>query len=201
MTTPDQPNTSARTIDRRKVVGGLAWSVPTVAVATAAPAMAVSPGEDIRDRGLQGWVQLSKRCSWNSAELTIDGTGSFPNRGLWVLDTLEDDDIQDVYIVFYFSSTLGRLNWSATNSNSGWSVPQPDASVPQIAGYTAYVTRYTGTFTFRDGGRNNPDYHWANGQPRFSATVSGCPTVESYARRSVTVNDEQITFIRGPITV
>ena len=86
MTTPDQPNTSARTIDRRKVVGGLAWSVPTVAIATAAPAMAASP---IRDPGLQGWVTVSGDCQesgWltpkSTSTIRIDGRGQLPDLSL-----------------------------------------------------------------------------------------------------------------------
>lgn len=200
MTTPDQPTTSARTIDRRKVVGGLAWSVPTVAVATAAPAMAVS--QDIRDRGLQGWVEISRSCSARSMTLTIDGIGSHPNRGLWVLDTLEGDVITDPYIVFYYPSSLGVLSWTAGANNSNWSVPtvtNDPVVAPAIRGYTAYVSRYSGNFRFVDVA--GVDYHWAVGQPEFSATVRGrgCPSITAYARRSVTVNGEVIAFRRGPV--
>lgn len=191
---------SGRGIDRRKVVSGMAWSVPTIALATAAPAIAAS--QDIRDRGLQGWVEIRRSCSARSMTLTIDGIGRHPNRGLWVLDTLEGDVITDPYIVFYYPSSLGVLSWTAGANNSNWSVPtvtNDPVVAPAIPGYTAYVSRYSGNFRFVDVA--GVDYHWAVGQPEFSATVTGrvCPSITVYARRSVTVNGEVIAFRRGPV--
>ena len=202
MTTPDQPNTSARTIDRRKVVGGLAWSVPTVAIATAAPAMAVSP---IRDPGLQGWVTVSGTCSWGTARITIDGRGSLPDRGLWVYNTGPEGSVRDASITFYFPSTLGTLSWSSATA-SQWTTPVVDNSQP-VAGHIGYTTRYNGTFQYSAA----QDLHYATSLPHFTATSTPpgfCPTrISAYARRTVTAtvrsdgqyNTETVSFLRGPV--
>ena len=202
MTTPDQPTTSARTIDRRKVVGGLAWSVPTVAVATAAPAMAVSP---IREPGLQGWVTVSGTCSRGTADITIDGRGSLPDRGLWVYNTGPEGSVRDASITFYFPSTLGTLSWSSATA-SQWTTPVVDNSQP-VAGHIGYTTRYNGTFVYSSA----QDLHYATSLPHFTATSTTpgfCPRrISAYARRTVTAtvrsdgqyNTETVSFLRGPV--
>ena len=202
MTTPDQPTTSARTIDRRKVVGGLAWSVPTVAVATAAPAMAVSP---IREPGLQGWVTVSGTCSWGTADITIDGRGSFPDRGLWVYNTGPEGSVRDASITFYFPASLGTLRWSRATA-SQWTTPVVDNSQP-VADHIGYTTRYNGTFVYSAA----QDLHYATSLPHFTATSTTpgfCPRrISAYARRTVTAtvrsdgqyNTSTVTFLRGPV--
>ncbi len=208
MTTPDQPTTSARTIDRRKVVGGLAWSVPTVAVATAAPAMAVSP---IREPGLQGWVTVSGSCQQSSgprestSTITIDGRGQLPDRGLWVYNTGPEGSVRDASITFYFPSTLGTLTWSRATA-SQWTTPVVDNSQP-VAGHIGYTTRYNGTFVYSSA----QDLHYATSLPHFTATSTPpgfCPTrISAYARRTVTAtvrsggqyNTETVSFLRGPV--
>ena len=212
MTTPDQPTTSARTIDRRKVVGGLAWSVPTVAVATAAPAMAVSP---IREPGLQGWVTVSGSCQesggWfsprqSTSTIRIDGRGQLPDRGLWVYNTGPEGSVRDASITFYFPSTLGTLTWSSATA-SQWTTPVVDNSQP-VAGHIGYTTRYNGTFVYSSA----QDLHYATSLPHFTATATRdghvCPTrISAYARRTVTAtvrsggqyNTETVSFLRGPV--
>ena len=208
MTTPDQPNTSARTIDRRKVVGGLAWSVPTVAIATAAPAMAVSP---IRDPGLQGWVTVSGRCQQSlspresTSRITIDGRGQLPDRGLWVYNTGPEGSVRDASITFYFPTTLGTLTWSSATA-SQWTTPVVDNSQP-VAGHIGYTTRYNGTFVYSSA----QDLHYATSLPHFTATSTTpgfCPRrISAYARRTVTAtvrsdgqyNTSTVTFLRGPV--
>ena len=182
---------------RRTLVKGAAWSVPVVAVGGAAPAFASSP---IPPRGMNGWVTLSRQnCS-----LAIDGRGRFTgggdnDRGIW---TFVDDPaavIEGGIITFYFNRS--DLTWS-NSSGTGWSDlvrdPGRDGARP-APGFFAYTTTYSGTWTYR------PEHEaWvANGQPYFTSRMPGwsCGAIRSYARRTLTVNDETITFTRGPVQV
>lgn len=183
---------------RRSLMKTAAWAAPTAAVSVAAPAFAVSPESK---KGLQGWVMVQSRCSWSTQTLTIDGRGSYPDRGLWIMETAEGFDlsnaqVSDAKITFYFPSTLGTLNW-ANRSGAGWSNLTQDDSAPQKAGYFAYSSTYGGRWRYDA----THDVLIAVGQPWFEATRSGCSRITAYARRSVTVDGEFVTFERGPITL
>lgn len=190
-------------ISRRSVVAGAAWAAPVVAVAVAAPAMAVS-GE-IPPNALNGWVQLQRSCPFltNRTELTIDGVGSYPDRGLWVLTTAGPPTYSppsNAKLIFFFE----RSNLSFSNqSQSGWSNLTRSPSDDEISGYYAYATTYSGTWTFR--GTNPNNQRWdADSNPRFRTTFStsgGCQVIRAYARRTVTFMDETVTFRRGPVIV
>ena len=72
---------------------------------------------------------------------------------------------------------------------------------PPIAGYTRYVTYYTGTWTY-----NSIHQAWvADGHLHFTATASSsprpCPSISLYTYRSVTYDGQTITVTRGPVTV
>lgn len=199
----------ARTTTRRTLVKGAAWALPAVTVVGTAPAMAASV-----PKGLQGWVALNKRCKqiwecingyWriiSEYKLTIDGLGSYPTRGLWVMGTQQSTQISDAQITFYYPTWLGTIRWEEASGNLGWSVPAKDDSAPAKAGFTAYTTRYTGTWIYVADG----DYTVAAGQPKFRGVGRqrdhskdcGCRTVQVYARRSVVVQGERVTFERGP---
>lgn len=200
-----QSNTSVR---RRSVVAGAAWAAPTIAIGSAAPAMAAS-----RRPGLQGWVTVGKNCSRDSNDvLRIDGTGGNgaepPNtgtRGLWIFDTSNVTQIENARITFYFPSSLGTLSWTTVSGNTNWSAPVVSTVDPPIAGYTAYTTYYSGGWQFRDltPGTDN-DYTRATGRPNFRASqvINNCGSaITAYARRTVTVDGETISFIRGPISL
>lgn len=186
---------------RRSLMKTAAWAAPTAAVSVAAPAFAVSPESE---KGLQGWVTVQSRCDgvfWSTQTLTIDGRGSYPDRGLWIMETtpgfdLSEAEVTGAKIIFYFPTSLGTLDW-ANNSSGGWTDLVLDSSAPQKSGYSAYSSTYNGTWTYDSGN----DVLLAAGQPRFTATRTGCGTVTAYARRSVTVDGEFVTFERGPITL
>lgn len=61
-------NEQARSIDRRTVTAGMAWAVPAVAIATAAPAFASSPSTGGAEYGLFVTTGL------NNSEVGYDGT-------------------------------------------------------------------------------------------------------------------------------
>lgn len=184
---------------RRTLVKGAAWSLPVVAVGGAAPAMANSP---IPPDGLNGWVELQRDC-WANYQYRIDGRGSYPNRGIWTFIDDPNADITFAQIIFWFN----RDGWSFNNnqSGSGWSNltrmnPQP-GNVP-AAGYVAYSATYTGSWTYYPGlGENggwvaDSDPYW-----REDDMPGLCGTVCAYADRTLTVNENTVSFRRGPVCV
>ena len=191
------PDKTPPPMRRRSLMKTAAWAAPTAAVSVAAPAFAVSPESK---KGLQGWVTVQSSCR-NGQTLTIDGRGSYPDRGLWIMETAEGFDLSEstvegAKITFYFPSTLGNLSWT-NRSGAGWSNLTRDDSAPQKAGYVAYSSTYGGQWRYDA----THDVLIAVGQPRFEATRSGCSRITAYARRSVTVDGEFIAFERGPITL
>lgn len=186
---------------RRTVAKSAAWSVPVIAVGVAAPAASAST--TATPPGLQGWVTVSESCSTATGmQLTIDGTGSYPDRGLWIFNTTKATTIAGASITFYFASDM-KLQWSyASGGSSQWTLPARDSAAPPISGMTAYTTRYTGAFAFVPG---KPSYSYAVGQPKFQSTPLSygyCRSaIKAYARRSVAVNGEPIAFQRGPISL
>lgn len=179
------------------VAKGAAWTTPVLLTGVVAPAFAASIAP-----GLQGWVSVGKDCNQSRITLSIDGTGSYPDRGLWVYNA-PPGQVSNAYIQFYYPVSLGVISWVAESANRSWSVPVVDLTAPSISGYTAYTTSYSGNWrSATDGGQQ---YSYAIGQPDFTGTVSNgtsCSTAVSlYARRTVTVNSQVIAFQRGPVTL
>lgn len=194
MTTEEPTRSDA--LKRRTIVKGMAWTVPVVTMATATPAFAASP---IPPNGLNGWVNLEKSCTYD--HFTINGQGNFTgggdnDRGIWVWVNDPTATISGAKITFFFAQS--NLTW--TNSSTGWSglTRTPADDDPSLPGFYAYTTTYTlNTWTW-----NAQHGAWvANGQPFFRRSLSGCPTVTAYARRTVTVNGETVSFRRGPVQV
>lgn len=182
------------------------WSAPVIAVGTAAPAEAVSP----LPPGLHGWVTVGKNCdTFGNDTLTINGTGGNgaepPNtgtRGIWIYITTSSTTLANARMTFYYPNSVAPLTWSAASGNSGWSVPVVSTVDPTIAGFTAHTTFYTGGWEFRNLPGTANDYSRARGRPNFQASkvIPSCgSTIQVYARRTVTVNGQTISFIRGPI--
>lgn len=193
------------TPSRRTVAKSAAWAAPVIAIGVAAPAASASTTDT--PPGLQGWVTVTESCSPRSGtQLAIDGAGSYPDRGLWVFNTTPTTTIADATMTFYFPSNL-KLTWSyAAGGSRLWSPLTRDTSAPSITGMTAYTTRYSGGFVHVPGGApGKPAYSYAEGQPRFAAEplpYGHCQsTILAYARRSVVVDNEQISFQRGPISL
>lgn len=200
MTQQRPPDTADRRVSRRTLAKGAAWTTPVLLVGVVAP-----PASASAQPGLQGWVTIGKSCNAVSTmTLTIDGVGSYPDKGLWVYNA-QPAQISNAYITFYYPTGLGPIAWTPTAANSNWSTPTVDTTAPGITGYTAYTTRYSGTWTYHATGTDGP-YSTADGQPSFTATVTRAATyctngVSAYARRTVSVNGVTYTFLRGPVTI
>lgn len=184
----------------------MAWAVPAIAVAGAVPAFAASP---IPPTGLNGWVTISRSCGRGGwSHLRIDGRGDYPDRGLWTFVPDEDADIQGATIIFYIDRS--SLTFVNDTTNSGWSNlvrSTTDDSTSPAPGFYAYRATYDGTWTYDptlSTGGVAGGWH-ADGDPYWYRPASGgggtCGRVRVYARRSLTVNGETVTFTRGPINV
>ena len=128
---------SAHPISRRTLARGAAWSLPAVAAAAAVPAQAASP-----KLGLQGSVQIQRSCRSSTTTMTIDGRGSYPERGLWVEGATSATKVADARLTLWFPTSLGRLGWRNLGS-SQWSISSAQQD-PNRPGYYAYTLTYTG---------------------------------------------------------
>ena len=188
-------------VRRRTVVRGAAWAVPAVVVATSAPAFAASP---VPPGGLDGWVLLQRRCDGDRGptQLTIDGAGNYPDRGLWVFVSPRGPAPSNATITFYLQSS--GLTFS-NSSGTGWSnlvrASGLDSTAP-ANGYYAYQTTYTGTWTYTDASGTATDRWVADTDPTFQTTYStNCVTIRVYARRTVTTSLGTVSFVRGPVVL
>ncbi|KYH45027.1 hypothetical protein [Branchiibius sp. NY16-3462-2] len=193
-----RPEVADLPVTRRTLAKGAAWTTPVLLVGAVTP-----PASASVQPGLQGWVTVGKSCDSNTMTLTIDGTGSYPDRGLWVYGP-STQNIANAFITFYYPSTLA-ITWAANPTNASWSVPAIDNTAPAISGFTAYTTKYSGAWTYHPTGADGP-YSTANGQPNFTGTAQNAGVlcrngVNVYARRTVTVNGTQVTFLRGPVQI
>lgn len=188
---------STQHVPRRTILTAAAWTAPVIALSSPAPAMAASPRP-----GLQGLVTVRKSCSTagSGSTLTIDGRGSYPDRGLWVEGATSSTTITAPSITLYFPTSLGTLSWQAQTTGSNWSTPAVDTAAPRIANLTAYTMRYTGTFTYSAQNKTKV----AAGQPYFQAAISysACSQgITTHSLRRVTVNGNLETIQRGPVSL
>lgn len=127
---------------RRTLVKGAAWSVPVVAVAGAAPAMAASP--EIIHSHITTWRWYSNGAPWcgrNRDGLEINTTEGTQVR---FTDTRSWTTITNVYADFWFRKS--DITWSAATGNSGcWTAPSADGTSETVNGRTYY--RYRSSYT------------------------------------------------------
>lgn len=150
-------STAASGPSRRAVAAGLAWSVPAVAVVSAAPSFAVSLR---KDPGINGWV-LNSPIDLGGCRYSLDvnsaptGGGTTPDGAPWGL-YLYDVSPQGVYtnakLVYWVrgthTATQNPITWqAATGHSSKWSGPTRGAPQTKADGavYTPYTWTYTGT--------------------------------------------------------
>lgn len=180
---------------RRALMRGAAWAAPSALIAVAAPAIAASSPE------LNGWVQVATSCStWSGAQtLSIDGTGRYPVRGIWVDQAPASPAPSGASITYYFPSTRA-LTWTrASGGSATWSTPARDGRAPRISGFTAYTSTYSGTWTYDATARRQI----ADARPAFRVTntLDSCRTVQVHALRTVTLGGTDYSLQRGPVTL
>lgn len=153
-------HTTASGPSRRAVASGLAWSVPAVAMVSAAPAFAISMR---KDPGINGWVLNSPtdlgRCRY-SLDVNSAPSGSAPRTtdgapyGLYLYDLYDvskDASYSNAKLVYWVRGNHVKQNpitWqTATGHSSKWSDPVRGAAQTKADGftYTPYTWEYTGT--------------------------------------------------------
>lgn len=162
-------HTTASGPSRRAVASGLAWSVPAVAMVSAAPSFAASLR---KDPGLNGWVLNTSTnlggCR-RSLEVNSAPSGSAPRTtdgapfGLYLYDVSQDASCSDAKLVYWVRGThtekQNPITWQAAAGHSTkWSGPVTGAPLEKADGfmYTPYTWKYTGTIdpaNVKDDGR------------------------------------------------
>ena len=181
---------------RRTLVKGAAWSVPVVAVGSAAPAMASSP-----DPGLNGWVLISRFYSgWprSRCHIRYDGYnggashGGGVRLGFWVWDATAAEITEPPSLTIHLPY---EVTWSFAAGSSGWSLPN---YVGTSGGFHLYRTTYSGTYTDTINSDGYPEVV-LDGRPHFTGATGrwSCPTDRSQKlTRRVGIDGEIIEFTR-----
>lgn len=181
---------------RRAIAKGAAWAAPSISLAVAAPASAVSPAP-----GLQGWIYWSKACG-SPSQLKISKTPSggaaelWPNGdyGFYVFNATAKQ-VSGACVTFSYPKALGSLTWTALPDNGAWS--KPVSVTPVNSSVTTYQMCYQGTWQDVPASGSRPAYTTATSYPSFSATTSNTAACQN----SITVNILRIVSVNGtPIT-
>lgn len=150
-------STTASGPSRRAVATGLAWSVPAVAMVSAAPSFAVSLR---KDPGINGWVRNSPTrlgdCRYsldvNSAPSNPGTTPDGAPFGLYLYDVSTQGVYTDAKLVYWVrgthTATQNPITWqTATGHSSKWEGPVTGTPQTKADGfvYTPYTWTYTGT--------------------------------------------------------
>lgn len=162
-------STTASGPSRRAVATGLAWSVPAVAMVSAAPSFAISLR---KDPGINGWVQntpgdVAGFCRYslevNSAPSNPGTTPDGAPFGLYLYDVSQDASYSNAKLVYWVrgthTATRNPITWEAAEGHSSlWSGPELGAAQTKDDGavYTPYTWTYTGTIdpaNVKDDGR------------------------------------------------
>ena len=149
-------HTTASGPSRRAVATGLAWSVPAVAMVSAAPSFAASLR---KDPGINGWVLNTTTnhggCRYslevNSAPSNPGPTPDGAPWGLYLYDVSKDASYSGAKLVYWVRGdhvAQTRITWqAATGHSTKWSGPVTGAPQTKADGfkYTPYTWTYTGT--------------------------------------------------------
>lgn len=154
-------------VSRRTLAKGAAWTVPAAAVVAPAPAYAVS---QVPPYALQGWLRISRDCSFGSNTLTYDsdpgsgvGTDGDPF-GLYIKNALPEATASGAVLtitigngtVTSVTTLWGNQNWTVTRSGN------------------VITATYTGGWTWKPQMGTDPGAGslWADGRLRLSINAS-----------------------------
>lgn len=202
-------------IGRRAVAKGVAWSVPAVALATAAPTLAASLR---KDPGLNGWVNnyyIAGTCGSTNSTIRVTSieSGVGPDGapfGLYLYDTEDVEVIENASITYWVLGNHGmsgntRISWSTRSGHSNcWSYQgRVGTSVkPDGKTYTGYRWTYTcgispsNTTVGSDGVARVflGNFHVQTGAFRQPQGV--CGELDFWTERSVDIDGVTMTFQR-----
>ncbi|SNC62508.1 hypothetical protein SAMN05445756_0710 [Kytococcus aerolatus] len=209
-------STTASGPSRRAVATGLAWSVPAVAMVSAAPSFAVSLR---KDPGINGWVLNSPtdlgRCRYDlDVNSAPSGWGDTPDGapwGLYVYDVSEDGSYSNAKLVYWVrgthTATQNPITWQAAAGHSSlWSGPVLGAPQVKADGfvYTPYTWTYTGIIdpanVASDGRLYLDTFHVK--AANFSMSENGrCLPLDIWAYREILVDPDGPTGPQQPETL
>ena len=209
-------HTTASGPSRRAVATGLAWSVPAVAMVSAAPSFAASLR---KDPGINGWVLNTTTnhggCRYdlevNSAPSNPRPTPDGAPWGLYLYDVSKDASYSNAKLVYWVrgthTATQNPIRWQAAAGHSSlWSGPVLGAPQVKADGfvYTPYTWTYTGTIdpanVASDGRLYFETFHvkavnfsmWEN---------SRCLPLDYWTYREITVDPDGPTGPQQPMTL
>lgn len=151
---PQNP-TPASTFDRRAALRAAAWSTPVIAFAAAAPARATSQSDVVP--GLNGWilfsvkqVQVRVRGPWGwewatQRVVSLDATGDYPKRGLWVNDVTAKTKLTDIHIVFHLEVDAGAPTFTMSGGASWTNLTLVGTTKIGRKTFNSYRADFTGT--------------------------------------------------------
>lgn len=187
-------------IDRRHLAKGAIWSVPVVAVVSAAPATAASPSPQLQASGRGTWnlTWYTERVdNFQSFKLFSTTPGSTtPGQGFCVLNSTTSTQISNASVTYYLP--YYDLTFSAQNGPgfNGWSRLSRDygkgnKSYRNIT-YYAYTSVYSGGITARNGTTCFPAFGFESNDGLDSSGYF-------FVDHSVLVNGNTLTANYGPV--
>lgn len=178
---------------RRSIVKGAAWAAPAVLATATIPAYAASKP------ALDGWLSIEIKCGRNMT-YTVDGRGTYPDRGLWVSNAPASAQIGVTKITIYLDNTristnpVNYLTFQNGVTNPQWSDLAYDSTAPAKSGYRAYTTTFSGTWQYDTAKK----LWFPSSQPYFTASRNTCISpLKVVVARSVTVNGTVYSFERS----
>lgn len=209
-------HTTASGPSRRAVATGLAWSVPAVAMVSAAPSFAASLR---KDPGINGWV-LNTTTNHGGCRYSLE-VNSAPTRGgatpdgapwgLYLYDVSKDASYSGAKLVYWVrgthTATQNPITWqTATGHSSLWSGPVLGAPQVKADGfvYTPYTWKYTGTIdpanVASDGRLYLETFHVK--ATNFSMSENGqCLPLDYWTYREIVVDPDGPTGPQQPMTL
>lgn len=209
-------STPASGPNRRAVATGLAWSVPAVAMVSAAPSFAVSLR---KDPGINGWVQArfpkgyscTRSIEVNSAPSGAGPTPDGAPYGLYLYDVSKDASYSGAKLVYWVRGThtakQNPITWrTGTQHSAQWSGPVRGDAQTKADGavYTPYTWTYTGTINpgnvKSDGRLYLGNFHVYTDS--FSMSENGrCLDLDTFAYREIVVDPDGPTGPQQPKTL
>ncbi|QCP08604.1 hypothetical protein FDF08_12030 [Micrococcus luteus] len=198
-------STTASGLGRRAVATGLAWSVPAVAMVSAAPSFAVSLR---KDPGINGWVLNTttrdrdgclRSLEVNSAPSNPGTTPDGAPFGLYLYDVSPQGVYTNAKLVYWVRGNhvaQNKITWGTGAQHSAkWKGPETGAPQTKADGavYTPYTWTYTGTIDPRnvkkDGRLYLENFHvytnvFSQREPR------GCVPLDYWTYREIVVDPD-----------
>lgn len=200
---------------RRAVATGLAWSVPAVAMVSAAPSFAASLR---KDPGINGWVLNSPEYHYfcrrslevNSAPSNPGPTPDGAPFGLYLYDVSKDASYSDAKLVYWVRGDhvkQNKITWqTATGHSAKWEGPETGRPQTKADGfvYTPYTWTYTGTIdpanVASDGRLYLETFHVK--ATNFSMSENGqCLPLDYWTYREIVVDPDGPTGPQQPMTL